>query len=401
MECQLKKRSSKYLVNDDCNKRVVSGTCNVCAAPCSSCMHLGMKSPMDSNVEETFSEINLKKETDQFSCVNCEGEPICKCRPCDNGEHETSEGSNFSVISSHHLTENAESKITIKIHDDASKDVNVTSKVFLVHESSSADGMDIKSEDPHSVNTQSLLSSVSKANVDLHSQSVSIQGEEKNGQGCRRDNISFNSKLKREIDGIGFLDSDSELKRMQCSSVLTGNLPSKNSKKTQQIQTSLGVNDVPENGYGNSDEPNNNDESLMYSSGYNTENDVLSKKPHQSDCLQIDDSSQIKNSSFGGSGFGSEKIEEKFSSLRHQSTSDNTKVSQDIVIELNDEDGKIVKNIAIANNEKVPLGLVNSNRNTDEKTNAAIGSKPSEPSTEPHQVSENESESDILEDVGN
>lgn len=158
MEHQPKKDSGAHFGNPDVDKITISGTCNVCTTPCSSCMHNErMESTMESKVEGACQEKNVKKETDNFSSVNFEEEHTYKCRPCDGGEHATSEGSNFSVSSTHDsLSENAESNAASNIPEtcNAPKGADMSNKVFPV-ETVSEGRMQIKSKEPESVNTQS------------------------------------------------------------------------------------------------------------------------------------------------------------------------------------------------------------------------------------------------------
>ncbi|KAK1273948.1 hypothetical protein QJS04_geneDACA012121 [Acorus gramineus] len=120
------KRYTHCSEKDNLHMKSESGTCNVCAAPCSSCMHYNQAVPaMESKVEDCFSEdICRGKETNQ--CISSNA-PIYKSRKCDDQQHTASEASNLFSASSGHdsVSENAESKAPMKAFDtcDASEDV--------------------------------------------------------------------------------------------------------------------------------------------------------------------------------------------------------------------------------------------------------------------------------------
>ncbi|KAJ1415165.1 Zinc finger, PHD-type [Sesbania bispinosa] len=91
--------------------RLESGTCNVCSAPCSSCMHLN-RAFMGSKAEEYSDENCRSGEANQYSTDEGDGSSL-RSRACERSKHAVSETSNMpSVYSSHDdsLSENAESK---------------------------------------------------------------------------------------------------------------------------------------------------------------------------------------------------------------------------------------------------------------------------------------------------
>ena len=81
--------------------RVESGTCNVCSAPCSSCMHL-KRALMGSKTDE-FSDETCRETTASHYSIN-DGDvlPSCKGRPCDSHQHTASEASNMLSVNSSH-----------------------------------------------------------------------------------------------------------------------------------------------------------------------------------------------------------------------------------------------------------------------------------------------------------
>lgn len=98
--------------------RAESGTCNVCFAPCSSCMHFN-RTLMGLKVDE-FPDESCRGEADsQYSINEADGLPPIKSRACDNLQHTASETSNIlSVTSSHDsISENVESKANLRSFD--------------------------------------------------------------------------------------------------------------------------------------------------------------------------------------------------------------------------------------------------------------------------------------------
>uniref|UniRef100_A0A6N2NKL8 Zinc finger PHD-type domain-containing protein n=1 Tax=Salix viminalis TaxID=40686 RepID=A0A6N2NKL8_SALVM len=141
-----------------------SGTCNVCFAPCSSCMHLKVAC--------------MGSKGDAFSDETCHS--LFKSRACDSLQHTTSEASNLLSVSSSHdsLSENAESKVNRKSSDaDASAESHMHPKMtsgravaedqfslkaesFPDQKTFSKTHVDSKSEEGHDDN----ISCVSRAN---------------------------------------------------------------------------------------------------------------------------------------------------------------------------------------------------------------------------------------------
>ncbi|XP_057478874.1 uncharacterized protein LOC130766198 isoform X3 [Actinidia eriantha] len=105
--------------------RTESGTCNVCSAPCSSCLHI--------------NRTLMGSKNDEFSDETCDGNAYSqysvndvvpsKSTACGVGWNTTSETSNLLSVSSYHdsFSENAESKACLRTSDvsGASKDVEM------------------------------------------------------------------------------------------------------------------------------------------------------------------------------------------------------------------------------------------------------------------------------------
>lgn len=111
--------------------RAESGTCNVCSAPCSSCMHLNL-ALMGSKTEEFSDETCRETSGSQYSINESNVIHSFKGRPCDSLQHTASEASNpLSVNSSHDsFSVNAESKVTLRSSDisDALEDFEIHPK---------------------------------------------------------------------------------------------------------------------------------------------------------------------------------------------------------------------------------------------------------------------------------
>jgi len=92
-----------------------SGTCNVCSAPCSSCMHLN-RALMGSRTEEFSDESCRVNAVSQYSVNESGTLSSLKSRASDNLQHTTSETSNLHSVNSSHdsFSENADSKSTLR-----------------------------------------------------------------------------------------------------------------------------------------------------------------------------------------------------------------------------------------------------------------------------------------------
>ncbi|KAJ6360383.1 hypothetical protein OIU77_004403 [Salix suchowensis] len=113
--------------------RAESGTCNVCSAPCSSCMHLKLAC-MGSKGDEFSDETCRVTASSQYSNNDDDGDGIVpfKSRALHSLQHTTSEASNLLSVSSSHdsLSENAESKANIRASDaDASAESQMLPKL--------------------------------------------------------------------------------------------------------------------------------------------------------------------------------------------------------------------------------------------------------------------------------
>ncbi|XP_058104273.1 uncharacterized protein LOC131248183 isoform X3 [Magnolia sinica] len=167
------KRIVKGAINENFHMRLESGTCNVCATPCSSCMHLNQTiSVMESKIEGEFSD-----DADMV--------PLSKNRACDGRQRTASEASNLVSASSSHdsLCENAQSKATTRTCDapDGFEDVEMLPKLS----SSKTTVQDV------------LLN----GGRDIASQRTSGRHEEQHGLECHGDNISCVTGAKESQHG--------------------------------------------------------------------------------------------------------------------------------------------------------------------------------------------------------
>lgn len=124
--------------------RLESGTCNVCSAPCSSCMHLN-HALMGSKAEE-FSDENCRigAAVDQYS-MDEDNAYSPRSRACESSQQTVSEASNMQSVNSSQdaLSENAKSRQIIlnkyqdskhlEGHDDNTSCISRSSDANLVN----------------------------------------------------------------------------------------------------------------------------------------------------------------------------------------------------------------------------------------------------------------------------
>ncbi|XVF56624.1 hypothetical protein PTKIN_Ptkin06aG0134900 [Pterospermum kingtungense] len=112
------KRLIKRCMSQKVYTKAESGTCNVCSAPCSSCMHLSI-AQMGSKNDEFSDETDRVPVASQYS--------INEDKTGDSLHHSPSEASNLLSVNSSHdsYSENIESKATVRPSDDALEDVEI------------------------------------------------------------------------------------------------------------------------------------------------------------------------------------------------------------------------------------------------------------------------------------
>ncbi|XP_038695232.1 uncharacterized protein LOC119992556 isoform X1 [Tripterygium wilfordii] len=200
-------------MNQKVYMRVESGFCNLCSAPCSSCMHLNparMGSKSDGSSEETCHAT----VTSQIS-VSAGDILSSKSRACETLQHATSEGSTLLSVNSSHdsLSENAESKVIIRLSDvsDASNGTEVLPNSSLC--GTGADGR------PSSKAPPVLDESTSKLKEKFR--------EVEN----RDDNTSFISGVNDADVLVSYSKESLERKIVSCDTAYVSNLDSKGSGK--------------------------------------------------------------------------------------------------------------------------------------------------------------------------
>ncbi|KAL7003832.1 hypothetical protein U1Q18_004975, partial [Sarracenia purpurea var. burkii] len=129
--------SQKFLM------RAESGTCNVCSAPCSSCLHI-TRTLMDSKTDECSDETCEGNSGSQYS-VN-DVVPV-KSTACDSGRNTASETSNLVSVNSNHdsFSENVESKACLRNCDvSGSYEDDEMHQTFSSHQRGSTNRLEVQ-----------------------------------------------------------------------------------------------------------------------------------------------------------------------------------------------------------------------------------------------------------------
>ncbi|TKY67896.1 hypothetical protein E2542_SST10792 [Spatholobus suberectus] len=172
------------------NMRLESGTCNVCSAPCSSCMHLN-RALMGSKAEE-FSDENCRLGEANQHCTDKSDGSSLRSRACERLKHAVSETSHMPSVSSTHdsLSENAENRRALSEKyqdskcleslDDSTSCISRTSNANLASSS-------------HQINTDRI-------NISCSSSSVSHLGAEGSGNGPSVDMSGLSEYCMENVD---------------------------------------------------------------------------------------------------------------------------------------------------------------------------------------------------------
>ncbi|KAF6151320.1 hypothetical protein GIB67_040593 [Kingdonia uniflora] len=175
-----KKKLRRRSVSEKVHMIEESGICNVCATPCSSCIHSSSASTMEIKGGNNFSDETSKgKVLSRSSIISDPAIPV-KSRSCKDQHYTASETSNLLNTSSTHdsFSENAESKAILVTFDTsgASEDLEIRSKVSRVETVA---------------NEQSaIVSSSSHVTSDVAKQTISNQQDEQKSTECHGDDIS-------------------------------------------------------------------------------------------------------------------------------------------------------------------------------------------------------------------
>ncbi|XP_031257241.1 uncharacterized protein LOC116115221 isoform X3 [Pistacia vera] len=220
---QAERKFGKHSMSRKNLMRAESGTCNVCSAPCSSCMHRKI-AIMGSKIDEFSDETCRETTASQFSGNDNVGS---KGRPCGSLQHAASEASNLLSANSSHdsFSVNAESKATVR-----SCDISVTSEDFDTHPKLSSGGAgaeDQLSPKPDSVLDQRIFSA-------KYDDTKGVEGHDDNMSSVSRANDAD------AADGDRYVD----FKNLSHSSALVCSLGPEGSGKAPFSQK-LGSSDIP------------------------------------------------------------------------------------------------------------------------------------------------------------
>uniref|UniRef100_A0A2P2M0I1 AIPP2-like SPOC-like domain-containing protein n=1 Tax=Rhizophora mucronata TaxID=61149 RepID=A0A2P2M0I1_RHIMU len=162
---ETEKRFGKRSMRQKCHTGAESGTCNVCSAPCSSCMHRNLAC--------------MGPKGDEFSDETGRVTAISHCSVNNDDVHTASEASNMLSLNSSHdsLSENAESKVNVRSSDmvNASVKSEMLPKLFSVDTTE-----DHLSSKPHHLLDHKIFSNE-------HEDSESVLADDDNMQCIRGD----------------------------------------------------------------------------------------------------------------------------------------------------------------------------------------------------------------------
>ncbi|KAG8647945.1 uncharacterized protein LOC110622611 isoform X4 [Manihot esculenta] len=206
---QPEKTFGKRSMRRKVHTRAESGTCNVCSAPCSSCMHLKLAC-MGSKSNEFSDETCHETATSQSSINEDQLSPF-KNRAYDSLQHATSEASNFPSVNSCHdsLSENMESKASIRCSDIV--DVSAESEMLAKLSSGGTVVVDQPFPKP-----QSILDQITSSNNNEYPNTVEAHD----------DNISCVSRSNDASIAVSHHNKNVDRKNLSCSSAVVSSLGS-------------------------------------------------------------------------------------------------------------------------------------------------------------------------------
>ncbi|XP_073101738.1 protein PARALOG OF AIPP2 isoform X1 [Elaeis guineensis] len=202
-------------INNSLQMKAESGTCNVCSAPCTSCVHRNMSASL-SKVECGCE----RKETDRWSFIGADVLPPPRSRACNDQQHAASEISNLLSTSSSHdsYSENVESKAIMRASATcACEDVDMPPKV------SSGDAAVEDQPLPRMAtsNHHGLNPSCCHSAPNLHHGQLLHEYEEQHGVECHGDNMSCVTGVKDANVPACDHNADMDKKDTSCSSAST------------------------------------------------------------------------------------------------------------------------------------------------------------------------------------
>lgn len=198
-----------------------SGACNVCATPCSLCMHLS-QATMGSKTDEFSDETCRLNVASQYSVNGGDTSASFKSKACDSLQHTTSETSNLVSVNSSHdsLSENADSKATLR-----SSNVSDTLEVEMLPKVSSG-------------GTTEMVELSPKPLHDLYSGAFANKDEDPKGVEAHDDNISCVSRANDAYASVSNNSKNVDRKNLSCSSVSVSSLGLGESKKAHESSLS-------------------------------------------------------------------------------------------------------------------------------------------------------------------
>ncbi|XP_042512019.1 uncharacterized protein LOC122087095 isoform X2 [Macadamia integrifolia] len=218
---QAEKRFGRHSPSENVQMKVESGTCNVCSAPCSSCMHFNRAvSFMASKTEDEFSDETFRGKANSRCSFNDAAVLTPKSRACNDQQPTASETSNLLSTSSSHdsFSENAQSKILRTF--ETSEDVKMLPK----HYSAGMNGQDLPI--PKTISGQrAVISASSHIASNLDRRTFSNQDQEQKGSDCHGDNISCVSGANdADLPNVDH-NVDMERKNVSCCSASVCSYP--------------------------------------------------------------------------------------------------------------------------------------------------------------------------------
>ncbi|XP_042486315.1 uncharacterized protein LOC122066561 isoform X3 [Macadamia integrifolia] len=240
---QTEKRFGRHFLSENIRMKVESGTCNVCSAPCSSCMHFNRAvSFMASKTEDEFSDETCRGKAASRCSFNDAGIlPSFKSRSCNDQQPTASETSNLLSASSSHdsFSENAESKMALRTFD-ASEDFEMLPKY-------PSDGMNGQDQPiSKTVSGQrTIISADSHTASNLDQGTFSNQYQEHKGFDCNGDNVSCVSGANDADVPNGHHIVDMDRKNVSCSSASVCSFHPGGGEKKVDVHTAGGLNDFP------------------------------------------------------------------------------------------------------------------------------------------------------------
>lgn len=194
-----------------------SGTCNVCAAPCSSCGHLDQTvSSLEIKAENELSdEVSRVTSPSRSSFDDASVMPSVTKRARFVKEPATSETSNYSASSTHdHVTENAESEASLGTNGA----VETLPKFLLGGVIASDQNINVSSDCDVAFGVQRT-------------------GEKQHENGCTSENVSCVSGVNDTHTSLRDLEVDVDRKNISCSTASVSSFRPNNFEKMGHVQS--------------------------------------------------------------------------------------------------------------------------------------------------------------------